>query len=84
MSNKIKAGISVLLMGVMLTSCITDPNFVAYVKAHRLAYDARKDTYISLVDASSMPAEDKAAIKSKEQAEDATITSAEKYLGIKK
>lgn len=71
-----------LLLG--LTSCITDPNYYAYVKAHRLAYDARSDTYLKLVEASTtISPEDKEIIKSKEAQENKTITDAEIYLGIK-
>jgi len=84
MNRSLKSIVGILLVGMLSTSCVTDPNFVVYVKAHRLAYDARKDTYIKLVDASALSPLEKDTIKSKEKAEDDAITSAEVYLGIKK
>lgn len=79
-----RALIGALLLGVLLSSCVTDPTFKAYVQAHRLSWEARNDTYISLVEESTkISPEDKLIIKRKEAQEEEMIKAAEKHLGLK-
>ncbi|MCB1712909.1 MAG: hypothetical protein KDH96_10640 [Candidatus Riesia sp.] len=79
LKNKLLAGF--MLLG--MTSCVTDPNFVAYVRADRAEFEVTKRQLIDYIDLDTRT--DLAlreSYKRRLQAKDDSITAAEKYLGI--
>jgi hypothetical protein len=75
----------ILLALALCSACCTDTNFKTYVAAHRLSYNANQLINDKLIQQNpAISSEDKATFKGKLEAEDAMITEAEKFLGIKK
>lgn len=75
--------VALLATLLLLTSCITDPNFKVYVAADRLGTEVTHMHYRQMLQATELSPEDKATHEARLQAKEKMLADAEKYLGVK-